>query len=392
MINTVDVFPLSKKVHNNGEYLKKIIIKACSYETAQDAVEPVIESLKDYTHCNNLHEAVENVAKEHFLSSTNICVQPVMGGGTKGVSGSPIFRVCISSTKDKSQAFVKAFVKYLEFVEELRAITTVKKLNLEKSHHVKILMVGKYQDNNKRYALMVQTPAKGQGIDDHIVNFLNNRVDERAFKSMLKVTNNAFCELHTRTRSSDSAKLNEFIDSIHDMIEKFDIFYKAEGKKSFIKKVNNLINSAKKSSASGTIIHGDSHPGNIFAQFNHEKYKITWIDIHSLDKSTISKTTTGNAPPERDLSNFVVRVYEKCVRLVSDNYDYETIRAFVRGNNIQVTPQEDLLTIRSLMGYICKCEKILEEISQSNEFYIKELEIRQKSMILLNQILKKYTI
>jgi len=259
-----------------------------SLNNCQESPVPLVERLQNYSFNGEIKidKSIKRFAKEYFTDFP-LDVRFLQPGETKGISGAPVFRVFRSYNANFREliAVAKAFPKQEEFIQELRAIQILSKLSLKKSHHVKVLLVGKCQMLDKgamkELPLLLQSAAEGEGLDEHLKNFfLSKESKKEEIAKVISYSARAFVELHENTKSESKADFNKYVVAIKDMVSKCNGLCP-----DLSEKVERLIKAAESDTKpNGVIIHGDSHPGNIFAKAG-DSCKITFIDVSSLSSS-----------------------------------------------------------------------------------------------------------
>lgn len=325
---------------------------------------------------------VQSFANNYF--ETEVFPKAIGEGGTKGLSGAIVYRIFDSPHFLNVQllAVVKAFNRFSEFVQEIEAVSTLAGLvqqgRLQHSHHVLICDVARCDSFRhgvqQTHWLVLQTAAKGYGIDDWIKFFLIGKVEATVLQRIFNTTGKALGELHLNTISNQAALIGRYVDQLcgtpqrpgmFDEVITFEgwrghhIIQSLAGKR---EQLDRLIQNLQADQNSGTIIHGDSHPGNLFAHVeDNDGCRVTFIDTPSLTLSISDfNNLRGSSPCARDYSNFIVRSYDIQKSEVNDEYqNFKQVINFFRQAYIhnQFKPSKHhrvLQKIRSHLGTACK--------------------------------------
>ena len=228
-------------------------------------------------------------------------------------------------------------------------------------------------------------------------------------KQVIKLSAEVLATLHNNTQSDKEADCDRYIRQIEDMLSKLQKLQSIDNIRGRLQscqpKIKILIEQVKNSKIKGCIIHGDSHPGNIFADPANEN--ITLIDTPSLtDSIWPENSTTGKSPAMRDYSNFLVRTRDICIRFLlkenkpldtlQDVYNpiknifRETYRALAEYNKDQQRPHKRLQYIRSLLGTIFTCNGKLEDPTKWDSCKI-EQQVMFEALTRIEKITNKVT-
>jgi len=310
----------------------------------------LVLNLKDYnTDKNSVNESMEVFVKDHLAQlppgTTSVDCKPLLGGGTKGVSGAPVFTV--HDQNGQLIGFAKGFLKHTELAEEMRAQRTIQGFGLKESATSQGLGVGKCHiqgatpKDDKYYFLMLQSVASGKGIDDHLDAVSKSGNREEAMQVALNAvtkTAKAMAELHTQRPSAKAAPANckgMTLDLNSQLTTAKNVLTVKQGVKTTAKldlpgidlsmftadkpvpgdAISALANRTNmalaKDPGKGAVVHGDAHPGNFF--YNASSGSLTMIDLPSSSRSFDGNV--GLLPGAWDSELFKNRIVDSMVRI-----------------------------------------------------------------------------
>lgn len=327
--------------------------------------------LKEYnTEIKSAKASMEAFVNDHLdmlpPGTTSVSLHLVSGGGTKGVSGAPVF--VVRDQNGSAVAIGKGFLKADEMIEELRSQETMKSLNLKESSTPQALGVGKCfikgvpQDARKlmseedraklvntpekdtAYYLMLQTVASGRGVDDHLAAVGGADDRDQAMQTALSAvsqTAKAMAELHTKKPSAAKITPTACKMMTPDLNRQLMIVKQNLTRKEGMKTVaaltipgvdfsiltadkpvpgdvvtamcNRTNQELPKDPGKGAIVHADAHPGNFY--FEEGSGTLSMIDLPSSSRSFDGNE--GLLPAAWDSILFKLKIADSMVR--SDN-------------------------------------------------------------------------
>lgn len=318
---------------SNYREIQKLIPEKC-VNGVIPSVASLVMGLKEYTHAEkSLLKTMQAFVNENLGPGTTL--KPVLGGGTKGVSGDPVFTVRGSS--GNIIAIAKGFLSMNDLVNEMRAQHLLETLGLRESMGAQGLAVGmcsivikektsgKEMVVEKRCFLMLQSFASGQGVDDYLaaVGTSDDRAQAmEAAKAAVKQTAKALGELHLARASQTAtpitckqitAHLSQklsilenhaktlLLPGIDFKILKRPTITSSTPLRVFAEKLSHefLSNPGK-----GSILHGDAHPGNFI--YDATTNQLTMIDLPS--SSTTYDGTNGLMTSAWDSQSFTYKI------------------------------------------------------------------------------------
>jgi len=351
---------------------------------------------------------LENVRTLVKLRLRSDCeIKLISEGVLKGQSGDKVYHVMRKNTIELL-AVAKIFHKKDTFENECKAIEILKSLKeaqkLGASTHIENLATFPLES----CFLMLQSPAAGKGLDDYLEYYFKTKKSKSdEFIGLMKATARAFAELHRNTISSQRACIDLYVNKIRSLLgeipevrKKFEEECSYLSSKDCSERINRLITRAEKDRRLGSIIHGDGHPGNIFANFQEGRWVITWIDTDSLYLTTNGNELKGHAPPERDYSYFLVHlrnIYLRSMLELAEGVDihpkYHLLKCtfkkeYEMNQHHVVKSHKDLQAVRGLLASIIRSFK--RPIMLGSHEFNHEWKIRQLTILKLEKIVKKY--
>ncbi|MCE5318369.1 MAG: phosphotransferase [Parachlamydia sp.] len=364
---------------SNYTEIQKLIPQKCD-NGAIPVTNNFVMRLKEYSNTEkSLLKTMQAFVSDHLAPGTTVLIDPVRGGGTKGVSGDPVFTV--RGTTGNIIAIAKGFLSKdakNEFAQEMRAQQFLGNLGLQESTTPQGLGVGmcsvmvreevrgKETFVEKRCFLMLQSVAPGQGVDDYLAEVGTSDDRTQAMetaKSAVKQTAKALAELHQAKANQEATPITSKQITTHlsqklSILENHAKTLSLPGidfknlkratitSPSFVRVFSEQISREFLSHpGKGSILHGDAHPGNFF--YDAETNKLTMIDLPS--SSPTYDGTNGLMSSAWDSQNFVFKIANNRMNGMTSKEVSELERTFkdtyreaLRGS-ILTTPEAEKL-------------------------------------------------
>lgn len=364
---------------SNYTEAQKLIPEKCDNGFIPASVN-LVARLKEYSNAEkSLLQSMKTFVNDHLEPGTTVTIEQVRGGGTKGVSGDPVFYV--QEPSGNIIAIAKGFLSKdarNELAQEMRAQQMLGNLGLQESTTpqglgvgmcsvlVKEQVRGKETLVEKRCFLMLQTVAPGQGVDDYLAAVGTS--DERtqameAAKAAVKQTAKALAELHKAKASTEATPITSKLITDHlamklNILENNAKTLSLPGidfknlKRATITSPTPLRVFSERISGEflarpgqGSINHGDAHPGNFF--YDADTNKVTMIDLPA--SSSTYDGTNGLMSSAWDSQNFISKIAHNRTKGMTTQEVRQLERTFkdayheALGGTILTTPEAEKL-------------------------------------------------
>jgi hypothetical protein len=234
--------------------------------------------------------------------------------GQFGVSGAKVYLIrATEGGQEVTVAAVKVFPKteehIQEFARELSALDRLGRENLSNQGAVRRLGAGRTPEGA---GVLIMSGAAGRSIDSLLVALGKREASLDEVRQAVQRNGEALARLHTATTTAAPASpavTKVFVDDFNVSLQQLEALAAKNPRLARVidlaavrRQANELIAGIEKNPGTGTVVHGDYHPGNVF--YDAAQGRITMIDV-ARTHTSIDTAGTGIASAGRDAATFV---------------------------------------------------------------------------------------